>query len=895
PFKPLGPKTLKGFAEPLDVFEVEWQPDPSELGGPVPPGLRPTGPFVGRDRELATLERLLKTAASEGCQVALVGGEAGIGKTRLAAELAARASDTFTVLYGRCDPANLIPYQPFVQAFEAHLEIARDALGPDFADISALFPTVTPAGEASFAPATLGDHDAARYRLFQSVRQVLAELGPVCLVLDDMHWADRASLLLLHHLLRTTGDLPVMALVTYRRNELSRGHPLSNLLADLRRDVSATRLSLSGLSESDITELLNADPANEAAVESVARAVTEATGGNAFFVVETLRHLRAKGVLDEDGRPTTSTVDISQLEVAEGVRELIGWQLSQLSPAANKVLAVGAVIGPSFGADVVGKVGDLGEDELFDAVDEALASGLVVEDGRRFSFTHALVRETLYAELSRARRLRLHAQAGDALVELSGGQLDRYAAEIAHHYTEAAVGVADPEDALRFAIRAAERARDRLAFEQAADLLEPAIALFPAGEESSGLVGVALLLLGDVQRRSGEPRYRETLARAAAAGRGAGDAVLVADAALASSRAVFSQTGQVDSDLVTLLEEAVESFPSDDSSTRAKLLANLAGALLFSGQWERRLSLADDALAMARRLGDRATLAHVLYQRHDTIWHPSTLQERLELVSELADVADSPRDHYYAALVGIGPSFEAGLLDLADERIAKASALGDELQEPPLRWFVLLPRATRALIAGDLARAEALADEALQVGADTGQPDALLAYAGTAVTSRLITGRLAEIDGVFGATDAGVDDSPVARMMWGWVDSHLGRPDTAAAVLAELAADDFAVVRKDLTWPAVMAGCAEMCAAAPDPVIAEGIRERLLPHRGVFVTVASAVWLGPVDYYVALTDVVLGDRDSARVRFEDAEAALERLPAPAWLNYVRARRQQLNV
>lgn len=132
-------------------------------------------------------------------------------------------------------------------------------------------------------------------------------------------------------------------------------------------------------------------------------------------------------------------------------------------------------------------------------------------------------------------------------------------------------------------------------------------------------------------------------------------------------------------------------------------------------------------------------------------------------------------------------------------------------------------------------------------------------------------------------------------MMWGWVDSHLGRPDRAGEVLAQLAADDFAVVRKDLTWPAVMAGCAEMCSAAPDAVIAKGIRDRLLPHRGVFVTVASAVWLGPVDYYVALTDAVLGDRDAARTHFDDAEAALERLPAPAWLNYVRARRQQLNV
>jgi class 3 adenylate cyclase/tetratricopeptide (TPR) repeat protein len=894
-FKPLGPRTLKGFAEPFDVFEVDWRTDPAALRPPIPAGLRTDGPFVGRDRELAMLETGLKAITSDGCQVALVAGEAGIGKTRLAAELAARAAGECAVLYGQCDPDNLIAYQPFVQAFDLHLDVVRAALGPNFGDISALFPTVTPVGEASFASATLGGHDAARYRLFEGVRVGLAEFGPVLFVLDDAHWADRASLLLLHHLLRTSRELPMMVVVSYRRSELSRGHPLSNLLADVRRDVPATRIPLGGLSQSDITELLSADPASEAAVEAVAQAVAEATGGNAYFVIETLRHLRASGVLDEDARPTAPSVDVSRVEVAEGIRELIGWQLSRLSTAANKVLAVGAVVGPVFTADVVGKVAGLAEDVLLDALDEVLASELVVEGGPRFAFTHALVRETIYAELSTTRRLSLHAQVADALVELSGGEPDRYAAEIAHHYTEAAVGVADPRDALRFAIRAAELARERLAFEQAIDLLEPAIGLFPVDSDASQLVGTALLVLGDAQRRSGEPRYRKTLARAAAAGRHAGDAELVAQAALASSRAVFSQTGQVDPALVTLLEEALASLPADDTPMRAKLLANLAASLLFSGEWERRLALADEALAMARRLGDRATLAHVLYQRHDTIWHPSTLDERLAVVSELAEVAESARDRYYAALVGIGPAFEAGELGLADTRIATAAALGDELQEPPLRWFVLLPRATRAVISGDLAEAEALADEGFRIGTGTGQPDALLAYAGTALITRLLTGRLDEIDGAYGTAAADVDDSPVSRMMMGWVEAELGRPDAAARVLAALAADDFAVVRKDLTWLAVMAGCAEICVAAPDGAIAEGIRERLLPHRGVFVTVASAAWLGPVDYYVALTDVVLGDRDAARRHFDDAEAALERLPAPAWLNRVRGRRHELNL
>ncbi|MBV8160874.1 MAG: hypothetical protein JO265_08125 [Acidimicrobiia bacterium] len=282
----------------------------------------------------------------------------------------------------------------------------------------------------------------------------------------------------------------------------------------------------------------------------------------------------------------------------------------------------------------------------------------------------------------------------------------------------------------------------------------------------------------------------------------------------------------------------------------------------------------------------------MLYQRHDTIWHPSTLDERLALVTELADVSDSPRDRYYAALVGIGPALEAGQLELADTRIAQAAALGDELQEPPLRWFVLLPRATRAVINGDLDKAEALADHGLRIGNETGQPDALLAYAGTVLITRLLTGRLDEVDGAYGAA-AAVNDSPISRMMVGWLDAQLGRSEAAARVLGLLAADDFVAVRKDLTWLAVMAGCAEMCVAAGDRTIAYGIRDRLLPHAAGFVTVASAAWLGPVDYYLALTDVVLGEPDAAADHFDAAAAALERLPAPAWLTHVRDRRTQL--
>jgi len=892
-FKRRGPRTLKGFAEPFDVFEVEWQADYEASRPPVPAGLRTEGPFVGREDELAVLEGLFKSVSPEGSRLALLSGEAGIGKTRLAAELAARASGAGTVLYGRCDPANLIAYQPFVQAFEPHLEAARVALGPDFADVSALFPTVTPVGEASFAPATLGEHDAARYRLFESVRTVLAGLGPapVLLVVDDVHWADRATLLLLHYLVRPAPKLPVFVVATYRRSELSRGHPLSNLLADLRRDVSSTRLLLGGLTEADIAELLSADPDSEATVRAVARTVAEATGGNPFFAIETLRHLRASGVLDEDGRPATPNVDVSRLEVAEGIRELIGWQLGRLSPAANKVLSVGAVIGPVFAVDVAAKVTDLDEADLLDALDELLDSELVLEDGHLFTFAHALVRETVYAELSTTRRLRLHGRVADAFVELSADQPDRHAAEIAHHYTEAAAGAADPRQALRFAVRAANLARERLAFEQAVDLLEPAIALFAGDPGDADLVGPALLVLGDAQRRSGEPRYRQTLAQAAAAGRDARDSELLAAAALASSRAVFSQTGEVDPALVALLEEALDAFPSEDSTVRAKLLANLAAELLFSGEWDRRLSLSDEALAMARRLSDRPTLAHVLYQRHDTIWHPSTLAERLALVSEVADVAESVRDHYYAALVGIGPALEAGELALADARIARATALGDELREPPLRWFVLLPSATRATIGGDLGQADDIAEEAYKIGSDTGQPDALLAYAGTLFTTRLLSGRLGEIIDTFAAGELG--GSPVAQTALAWAEAEVGRAGGGADVLAEIAADDFAVVRKDLTWLAVIAACAEICAASPDPAIAAALRDRLLPHRGVFVTVASAAWWGPVEYYLALTEVVLGELDAARQHFDEAETALARLEAPAWLARVKARRAQL--
>jgi tetratricopeptide (TPR) repeat protein len=453
---------------------------------PPPPilNLGTGGPeFVGRESERGQAERVWARATEGRHQLLLLAGDPGIGKTRFAMEFArSRAADGATVLIGRCDEEALIPYQPFVEALtwyarvcpEPELRAQLAAIGGG-AELGPLVPELVRRLPDLPVPLSMSP-DAERYRLFEAVITLLARASavhPVVLVLDDLHWADKATLLMLRHIVRSSDRAAVCIVGTYRESELARTHPLSGVLADLRREQTVTRLSLHGLDEQHVNGLI-ASLVGGDTPRNLASYVTERTDGNPFFVAETLRHLVETGALAQMRR--RSNAHIGELGLPEGVKEVIGRRLSRLTLECNSVLALASVVGREFDVAVLEALQDLPADRLLDAIDEARRAQLVDEAPARpdrFSFAHSLIRETLYGELTSSRRVRLHRRVGEVIERLAEGRATPVA-DLAYHFVQAASSDT-AEKAIAYSIRAGDRAAEALAHEDALRFYEGAL------------------------------------------------------------------------------------------------------------------------------------------------------------------------------------------------------------------------------------------------------------------------------------------------------------------------------------------------------------------------------------------------------------------------------------
>ncbi|HEY7078000.1 MAG TPA: AAA family ATPase, partial [Solirubrobacteraceae bacterium] len=429
--------------------------------------------LVGRTRELDQLDEWWADAVTGSRGLVLLAGDAGIGKTRLAAELGRRARDDGAlVLYGRFDEEALAPYQPVVEMVRgwssgASLEPLRDRLGIRAAELGILFGEFGPAPSGDEGePGPQGhDADARRLRFFDAVAALLGEAGaetPLVLVFDDLHWADRPTLQLLKHLVRSPQPRRALIVGTYRDAEVEAGDPLHELIGDIRREGLLRRLELAGLAEREVAELVVALGVSTAAPGFV-HALHGETEGNPFFIEEVVRHLR------EGGHDLRSDVSLTEAGVPDGVREVTARRLRRLTADSRQALQVAAVIGRDFDYDVLEAVAPLQDDALISALEEGVEARVLREAGPvgAYAFTHALVRATLYDGLSQLRRARLHGRVGEAIARLRSFDLDPHLPQLAHHFAQAAP-VEQPERAIDFALAAARRADRLLAWEEAA-------------------------------------------------------------------------------------------------------------------------------------------------------------------------------------------------------------------------------------------------------------------------------------------------------------------------------------------------------------------------------------------------------------------------------------------
>jgi DNA-binding SARP family transcriptional activator/predicted ATPase len=448
---------------------------PRAPAGPSNASWRNNTPFVGRDRELGRLRESLEAASAGHGRVALVHGEAGIGKTRIAQELVIEGrARGFESAWGRAYEGGSTPaFWPWVEVIRSLLtssdrQLLVEAAGQGAPELAQIVPE---------AKALLGSNDppppvdpgTARFRLFEAVSNFLRRLArprPIIVVLDDLQWADVASLELLSFLGSRLPDASLLVVGTYRPGEVGAGHPLSDALAALARHQVVGRLALTGLREPEVEALVLATTGAHAG-PSVVATVHARTGGNPFFVVELARLLHVERSLDPEAVAR---------RVPAAVRDVVRRRIARLPEQATALLSLAAVAGREFDLDVLEAAADLDADPVLELVESALVSGLVVEDPDvvgRFRFSHDLVRETIVEELTSLRRARLHGRLAEAVEALHGGD-DERAVEVAHHFFQAG-SVGRPEKAVEYALRASVVASARLAYEQAYDLLRRAL------------------------------------------------------------------------------------------------------------------------------------------------------------------------------------------------------------------------------------------------------------------------------------------------------------------------------------------------------------------------------------------------------------------------------------
>jgi len=895
-FRSLGGLELKGISEPVPAFELQWEPALT-TGIALPERLRelPSTGYVGRAAERAHLDELWGQAREGSLRLALIGGEAGVGKTRLSTHLALEAhGQGATVLYGRCDEDLGVPYQPWVQALgyfvkEAPRPILDRHVERFGGDLARLVPGLGDRLSELPAPRQ-SDPETERYLLYAAVAGLLEGAGkhePVVLILDDLQWADSPTLSLLRHVVASDSSIPVMVVGTYRDSDLSREHPLTALLAALHREQGVERIKLIGLDCEDVLALMEAAAGHELDEDgrALAAEITRETAGNPFFTGEVLRHLTESGaIVQQDGGRWQLVGDVAELGLPQSVREVIGQRVERLGSDARTALSAAAVIGRDFDLDLLLAVLEFSEDRLLDLLDEAVAASLLKESAERaerFTFTHGLVEHTLYEDLGRARRARLHKRVAVALEEQCGDEPGERLGELAGHWAAAVVS-ADTAKAIHYARRAAEHALAQLAPDEAARWYRQALELYDQAPSGDRCERCELLVgLGEVQRQVGNPEFRQTLLDAAHLAGELGDTDRLARAVLANNRGWFSQLGAVDSERVQALEAAAEFLPDDDSR-RARVLALLALELHHAGEPARCRALAAEAIEIARAADDPSALAHTLTNASMAIWAPDTLQERQRLSDELVELArrlDDPRLSFWAAGRHMSVGLEAGDRSQVESGLAPMRALAASVPEPSLAFARLLLESGWACAQGELQVAEQWAIQAFEVGTASGQPDAVMAFGTVLFAVRYHQGRSGELV----EQTLQLADKQDNRSAWRAAGAlALIESDRADEACEMARAEDFQSVPLDLVWPVAMFLWADACSHLGLGNRAAELYELLAPFSGQLAVSGPGLY-GSIDRGLGTLASTLERYEQAEDHFAAAAEIEQRLGAPLLL------------
>ena len=744
---------------------LDWTPSPEQAVRPTQPQLAMAlvsaageGELVGREGQVVALDAILADTAAGRGRVVLVVGEPGIGKTRLAEEAARRAaSHGVQVAWGRCFEGEGAPaFWPWVQIARELLagvepDVLHSLLGPSSAELSQLLPELKEL-VAGLEPPPVVDLAAARFRLYQAVTRLLgrlAEVRPLMVVVDDLHWADVASLRLLTFLAAELRDARLVVIGTYRNVEAVAGQPLADTLGALAREPVVERIPLRGLGKAEVGRLIATSTGTQPA-EQLVQAVHDRTEGNPFFVTELLRLLESQGRLEADDATAAA-----RHAIPVGVRDVLQRRLARLPEQTNAVLLAAAVVGRSFDLDLVEAVTQLDDERALDAVEAGVVAGLVVEDETpvgRYRFAHALVRETLYEQLSRVRRARLHARVAEALLGRHGPDHPEHTLELAQHQW-AAIPVTGADAALPYVLAAADHAMARLAYEQAEQQLRRALELLgslpPSAERTRLELGIQVRL-GNLLDELGSPGAPEAAAVFVRAGELAAEAAddPAALPALAGLHGVYSARAE-HARARELAERVLEGAQRSDD-----LQALLAGHF-FIGQTS---FLQGELVAARAHLEEAVRLAAVMPEAARLPGIPLAMGadgyleivlELLGLHDEAANVAEIAagnleRGHPFpkaaALMIGVYAAVVRRDPELLRERAAGAAALATKWGFGVLQSVATAPLGWAQAMEGDPGAGAALLRQGLTHWAETG----------THVSRPVLLGLLAEVEELAG-------------------------------------------------------------------------------------------------------------------------------------------------
>ena len=756
-------------------------------------------------------------------------------------------------------------------------------------DLARAFPELLGRMPEPSAPAST-DPEAERYRFFEAVTTLITGIAatrPTVLVLDDLHWADKPTILLLRHLVRAAAHARLLIVVCYRDVGLDRDHPLTDLLADLRREPFVTRVALGGLSEVECGELLTGLAGHEIAPPLVT-ALHRETAGNPFFLEELLRHLIETNLLPTMPTGGAQTVDLGALDLPDSVREVVARRLSRLPDSVHEILTLAAVMGPEFDAGLLGRAADASPVTVLEALDVATDAGLVKADSSRmgrYAFGHALIRQTLTAALGTARRAELHARVGTAIED--AGDSPHAAAELALHFTYA-LPLIGAGKAIGYTTQAGRDALADVAFEDAAAYFESALHLYEEYSPTDHARKVELLTdLASALVYVDEQAGVGTALRAVDAARTDGSATQFGRAVAVFVEPMYGVIAYP-AEVTALFDEARAVLGPTDGALRARLLAFEAFKYaVYQLRGRDGRALAAEAVEIARSIDDPLTLADALFALAVSLEGSTDIDQRLALGEELIRLADpaGARAAAFGLRVLAGARLEQGDAGALTATIDRLARTGDEMRWLPAHVYAAQWRATQALLEGRF-------DDAQRHGTDLRRYSR--AYR-AATSMHLIQtfllarerGELANLQGLEETADEHVR-SLLTIAMLALVQLESGDEHGARLGLERIAAEDFQRGPGESTSGAGLGILAEVAAHGGAPETAQALYELLAPFEGRLLTVVlGLVCVGAADRYLGMLCTVLERWDEADAHFGRAIELEERARGHALLPRTR--------